>query len=75
MSRQGCYFCKKGLQPFQYKHIGLCPPCRRKVAKRLSMPIRSTTLRDVPMANFSENAKGAQIEWLTNQPASSAEDG
>lgn len=73
--RKGCYFCKKGLQPFQYKHIGLCPPCRRKVARRLNQPITATTLQDVPASNYSENAKGAQIEWLTKNPsASSAED-
>ena len=58
-TRKGCGICTKHLGKFQYKRIGLCNQCRRKVANALGKETRHVTLSEAQEAGFD-------ADWYKN---------
>ena len=69
MGRVGCFYCKKCIGKFQYSFIGLCNPCRRKLALRVGRKVSSVSLELARIDRaFGRNATAAERLALETTP-------
>jgi hypothetical protein len=64
MGRRGCAVCKKELGKFAYRVIGLCCPCRKKVANQFGKQIKKVDCATIGMFAITRNLTKEEVSNL-----------
>lgn len=62
MGRIGCAVCGKVLGPFAYKAVGLCNPCRRRVAKQVGKLPKQVSCSTIGLFVVTRNLTKQEVD-------------